>query len=115
LNWEELNANYTLIHVVETVGAIIYGGNIDDHETLRLMKNYYWNTKKCSRSKGYKVETKLGFGKPNKVIPSIINEGQYDVLVMGTHGHTGLNDLLFGTTVDKLRHKISIPLLIVKN
>jgi manganese transport protein len=33
---------------------------------------------------------------------------------MGTHGHTGFKDLIFGTTVDKLRHKISIPLLIVK-
>ena len=43
------------------------------------------------------------------------NEGNFDVLVMGTHGHTGFKDLLFGTTVDKLRHKIGIPLLIVKN
>jgi hypothetical protein len=33
---------------------------------------------------------------------------------MGTHGHTGFKDLIFGTTVNKLRHKISIPLLIVK-
>jgi manganese transport protein len=27
-------AKYTLIHVVETVGAMLYGENIDDHETL---------------------------------------------------------------------------------
>lgn len=108
-----IEAKYTLIHVVETVGAIIYGGNIDDHETLvdeKLLLEY----KEMLSSKGYKVETKLGFGKPNKVIPSIINEGQYDVLVMGTHGHTGLNDLLFGTTVDNVRHKIKIPLFVIK-
>jgi len=108
-----IEAKYTLIHVVETVGAIIYGGNIDDHETLvdeKLLLEY----KEMLYSKGYKVETKLGFGKPNKVIPSIINEGQYDVLVMGTHGHTGLNDLLFGTTVDNVRHKIKIPLFVIK-
>jgi manganese transport protein len=49
------------------------------------------------------------------VIPKIINDGHFDILIMGTHGHKGLKDLLFGTTVDKLRHKISIPLLIVKN
>ena len=108
-----IEAKYTLIHVVETVGAIIYGGNIDDHETLvdeKLLLEY----KEMLHSKGYQVETKLGFGKPNKVIPSIINEGQYDVLVMGTHGHTGLNDLLFGTTVDNVRHKIKIPLFVIK-
>lgn len=108
------DAKYTLIHVVETVGAMVYGKNIDDHETLidaKLLKEY----KKMLSEKGFKVKTELGFGTPDKVIPEIINKGNFDVLVMGTHGHTGLKDLLFGTTVDKLRHKISIPLFIVKN
>lgn len=108
------DAKYTLIHVVETVGAMIYGKNIDDHETLidaKLLKEY----KKMLSEKGFKVKTELGFGKPDKIIPEIINKGDFDVLVMGTHGHTGFKDILFGTTVNKLRHKISIPLLIVKN
>ena len=108
------NANYTLIHIVETVGAIIYGSKTDDHETTideKLLLEY----QKMLTGKGFKVEIQLGFGKPDKAIPKIINEGDFDVLVMGTHGHTGIKDLLFGTTVNKLRHKISIPLLIVKN
>lgn len=109
-----IEANYTLIHVVETVGALIYGKNIEDHETLideKLLAEY----KEILSEKGFKIKTKLGFGKPNKVIPEIINKGNFDILVMGTHGHTGFKDLIFGTTVDKLRHKISIPLFIVKN
>lgn len=108
-----IEAKYTLIHVVETVGAMIYGKNIEDHETLidaKLLDEY----KVMLSEKGFKVKTKLGFGKPNKIIPEIINNGKFDVLVMGTHGHTGFKDLIFGTTVDKLRHKISIPLFIVK-
>ncbi len=108
-----IEAKYTLIHVVETVGAIMYGENVDDHETLideKLLLEY----QEMLVKKGFAVTTKLGFGKPNKVIPSIINLGTFDVLVMGTHGHTGLKDLIFGTTVDKLRHKIKIPLFIVK-
>ena len=109
-----IEAKYTLIHIVETVGAIMYGGNIEDHETTidkKLLLKYQETLKK----KGYKVDIELGFGKPNKALPKIINEGNFDILVMGTHGHTGFKDLLFGTTVDKLRHKISIPLFIVKN
>ena len=109
-----LEAKYTLIHVVETVGAMVYGKNIEDHETLidaKLLAEY----KAMLSLKGFKIKTKLGYGKPTKVIPEIINKGSFDVLVMGTHGHTGFKDLLFGTTVDKLRHKISIPLFIVKN
>lgn len=106
-------AQYTLIHVVETVGAMMYGEDIEDCETSideKLLKEY----KQMLTEKGFKVETILGFGKPNKAISKIINAGTFDVLVMGTHGHTGLSDLLFGTTVDQLRHQISIPLFIVK-
>ena len=106
-------ANYTLIHVVETVGAMVYGEQIDDHETLvdqKLLKEY----QEMLSENGFKVDVQLGFGKPNKVIPKIVNESDFDILVMGTHGHTGFKDLIFGTTVDKLRHKISIPLLVVK-
>lgn len=108
-----MEAKYTLIHVVETVGAMVYGKNIKDQETLidaKLLKDY----KEMLSEKGFNIKTKLGFGKPNNVIPEIINKGKFDVLVMGTHGHTGFKDLLFGTTVDKLRHKIAIPLFIVK-
>ena len=107
-------ANYTLIHIVETIGAIMYGENIEDHETTideKLLKEY----EVMLTEKGFKVDSKLGFGKPNATIAKIVNEGDFDILVMGTHGHTGFKDILFGTTVDKLRHKISIPLLIVKN
>ncbi len=107
-------ANYTLIHVVETVGAMVYGENIDDHETLvdqKLLKEY----QQILSEKGFKVNVQLGFGKPTKVISKIINAAEFDILVMGTHGHTGFKDLIFGTTVDKLRHKISIPLLVVKS
>jgi manganese transport protein len=108
-----INAEYTLIHVEESVGAMLYGENIEDHETLidkELLKEY----KEMLSEKGLKVTTRLGFGNPKKVIPEIINAGDFDILVMGTHGHTGFSDLIFGTTVDKLRHKISIPLLVVK-
>nr|WP_315213154.1 Nramp family divalent metal transporter [uncultured Flavobacterium sp.] len=113
-NMGGIDAKYTLIHVVETVGAMIYGKNVDDHETTideKLLLEY----KQMFREKGFRVKTQLGFGKPNKVIPKIVNKGNFDILVMGTHGHTGMKDLLFGTTVDKLRHKISIPLVIVNN
>lgn len=107
-------ANYTLIHIVETVGAMMYGENIEDHETHideKLLLQY----QNLLTNKGYKVKIELGFGKPHKYIPKIINEGEYDILVMGTHGHTGFKDLIFGTTVNQLRHKINIPLFIVKN
>ena len=106
-------ANYTLIHVVETIGAMVYGDNIKDQET-KIDEDLLLEYEKLLIEKGFKVTSQLGFGKPNKAISKIINQGNFDILVMGTHGHTGIKDILFGTTVDKLRHEISIPLFIVK-
>jgi manganese transport protein len=109
-----IEAQYTLIHVVETVGAMMYGENIENHERSldeKLLLEY----EEMLTLKGYKINTKLGFGEPSKCIPRIVNEGNFDILVMGTHGHKGFKDLVFGTTVDKVRHNIRIPLFIVKN
>lgn len=105
-------AVYTLIHVVETVTAMMYGSNTEDHETSvdeTLLLQY----KEGLTAKGYKIHTELGFGNPTRVIPQIVNSAKYDILVMGTHGHSGIKDILFGTTVDKVRHRIKIPMFLV--
>ncbi len=105
-------ASYTLIHVVESAGAMIYGKDIEDYETesdQRFLKAY--QTELSARD--YAIKTKLGFGSPKKSIPGIVNKGDFDLLVLGQHGHKGLKDLLFGTTVDAVRHKIDIPVFIV--
>lgn len=108
------DANYTLIHIVETVGAMMYGNDTSDHETS-VDKKFLMDYKKLLEEKGYQIDIKLGFGKPGKSIAKIVNEGNFDLLIMGTHGHTGFKDLIFGTTVDHVRHKIDIPLFLVKN
>ncbi|MEW5676646.1 Nramp family divalent metal transporter [Flavobacterium enshiense] len=107
-------ANYTIIHVVETVGAMVYGDEIEDFETSSD-SNYLQDYKKALEAKGYKVAIKLDFGSPKKSIAKIVNEGNFDILILGAHGHHWFKDLLFGTTVDAVRHSISIPLLIIKN
>ena len=106
------NAEYTLIHIVETPGAMIYGDEIDDYETES--DEAFLNTyKEKLEAKGFKVSVELGFGSPKKSIPKIVNASDFDLLVLGGHGHTGLKDLLFGTTVDSVRHKVKIPIYIV--
>jgi len=64
-------------------------------------------------ARGYKVDLKLGFGSPKKSIPAIVNKEKYELLILGSHGHKGFKDLLFGTTVDSVRHKVEIPVFIV--
>lgn len=106
------DAEYTLIHVVETPGAMLYGKDIDDYETGSDEK--FLNTyKKELNNRGYTVKTQLGFGSPKKSIPKIVNEGKMDLLVLGRHGHKAFKDILFGTTLDSVRHKVKVPVFIV--
>lgn len=109
------NANYTLIHVVETVGAMLHGDQASDFETASDMK-YLDDYKKALEEKGYNVTTQLSFGSPKKQIPLIVNNaGNFDILILGAHGHNWIKDLILGTTVDAVRHKVGIPVLIVKD
>jgi manganese transport protein len=106
------NTKLILIHIVETAGAIVLGEEIKDHESTSDIKqlNKYKN---YLIALGYDVETSLGYGNPKKQIPIIVNQNKAELLIMATHGHKGLNDFLFGTTLDKVRHNIKIPVLIV--
>ncbi len=106
-------AEYVLIHIVETAGARLMDSEIDDLETETDKQNLE-KYKTELASKGFSVEIKLGFGNPKKSIPEIVNSTNCDLLVMGAHGHRGLKDIILGTTLEAVRHNISIPLLIVK-
>jgi manganese transport protein len=112
LNQGGKSANYTFIHIVESAAARYLGKNTMDYETQidhdSLVK--YQNTLK---DLGYKVSIKIGFGNPASEIIKIISNQDVDLLVMGVHGHKGFKDLIFGTTVDAVRHRIKIPLLII--
>ncbi|MEK6780734.1 MAG: Nramp family divalent metal transporter [Bacteroidota bacterium] len=106
-------ANYLLIHVVETAGAIVYGSEIADHESsedAHALQQYM----KQLQEKNFQVEMRIGYGNPKKNIPKFVNEFNADLLVMGAHGHKLIKDLIFGTTVDTVRHRVNIPVLIVK-
>jgi manganese transport protein len=106
------SAEYILIHVVETAGARMMDSEIVDQETVSD-KNNLEHYKADLEAKGYTVHIKLGFGNPKKSIPKIVNDANCDLLVMGAHGHTGLKDIIFGTTLDAVRHRVKASVLIV--
>jgi len=107
------NATYLLIHIVESAGAIGMREEILDNETQYDKVNLA-KYKTELEAMGYVITTELGFGKSARVIPGIINRSDVDLLVMGAHGHKGLKDFLFGSTVDHVRHNVKVPVLIVK-
>lgn len=106
-------AHYTLIHVVETVGAHIYGQVISDKEAQTDQDRLAEYTR-LFEEKGFQAQSVLAYGKPADAIASALKGGPYDLLVMGTHGHGKIHDIVLGTTVERVRHLISIPLYVIK-
>lgn len=106
-------AHYTLIHVVETAAARYYGTDVLDHETQSDADNLEKYVQSM-KDQGYHAESKIGFGRPAKSIAQIVNDDKIDFLVMGSHGHKAIKDLIFGTTVNSVRHSVNIPVLVVK-
>lgn len=106
-------ATYLLVHVVETAGAMVYGSTIADKESSVdkvALKDYAAQL----IYKGYNVEIKMGYGNPKRKIPAMVKEFNANLLVMGAHGHNLIKDLIFGTTVDTVRHRVDIPVFIVR-
>jgi manganese transport protein len=50
---------------------------------------------------------------PRAEIVRAANLLQPDLVVMGAHGHTGIQDIIFGTTINGVRHKVKAPVLVV--
>mgnify|MGYP003340132998 FL=1 len=107
------NAMYYLIHISETANAQLLGKEAGDYETELDAENLKKYQSQIS-DWGYQCEIKMGYGRPRKEIARITRDCQADLLVMGAHGHKGIKDLIFGSTIDAVRHNLSIPILVVR-
>ncbi|MCD6069409.1 MAG: mntH [Bacteroidetes bacterium] len=105
------DCEYLLIHVVESTNALLYGkesGDLESAEDRAKLEDYKLQISQV----GYACSIQLGYGNPAKAIASIVNAKECSLVVMAGHGHKGIKDILFGTTLDKVRHGISVPLMI---
>jgi manganese transport protein len=105
-------ARYLLIHVVESASAHMLGRESDDLETrkdLERLDQY----RHALEEKGFTSYTALGHRHRSREIARIVNQQKADMLVIGSHGHTGLKDFIYGETVNAVRHEVKVPVLVV--
>lgn len=101
-----------LFHVVETAGALALGTEIGDTESCldhARLDHYALALGKHD----VEVQGELGYGDPVAVLAELVEKNGVDLLVVGAHGHRGIEDLLHGATIDKLRHRLKISVLVV--
>jgi manganese transport protein len=105
-------ATYILLHIVETVSASFSGSSTDDIETRKDKERLKVLAAQMQKM-GYHVQTEIGYQNRVNEIARIVKDVHADILVMGAHRHRGLKDILYGQTVNQVRHKVNIPVLIV--
>ncbi len=101
-----------LLHVVESPVARLVGAEAADRETLsdRAWLERYAN---LLREAGFEVACELGAGDPVRELERLVETTGAELLIIGSHGHRGLADIVHGSTVTALRHRISANVLVV--
>ena len=104
-----------LLHVEEGVTSQVYGQAVI-HGGSGTGRGNTWNESRRSlRDQGVSVETAITHSSsPTKEILRYAKEINPDLVIMGAHGHGGLKDLIFGTTISPVRHHLDVPMLIVR-
>jgi manganese transport protein len=106
------DTKFLIVHIVESVGSKWLGHETMDQE-VQEDAEHLTSYVSALREQGLQVEGRLGFGNRVDEIVRIVKESDSQLLIMGAHRHTGLKDLLYGETVDKVRHKLEIPVMVV--
>lgn len=67
------------------------------------------------KKSGVKVTTQVHFGTPAMVIPRVAKKSKADLVIMGTHGASGLREVFIGSNAEKIVRQSPSPVLVVKN
>jgi manganese transport protein len=109
------NAAVHLLHIEEGVASRFYG---DLSQTAEVAQGslYFDALLDAVRCAGIDARlTVLHGDSPKSSIVQHARELNPDLIVMGAHGHRGIQDLVFGATINEVRHAVTCPVLIVRN
>ncbi|GAB5541053.1 MAG: universal stress protein [Sandaracinaceae bacterium] len=91
-------------------GAMMAGPEFTTKVTAELQKAL---EELASRKSGVKLETHLLEGIPYKEVVRMTEELDADLVVMGTHGRTGLKHLLLGSVAERVVRSSKVPVITV--
>jgi nucleotide-binding universal stress UspA family protein len=83
-------------------------------EHIRIAKNELSVLESKSKDKNIKAKSSLVFNVGSENIASYINESEYELITIGSHGSSGIKEKLIGSNTQKVIRSSSIPVLVVK-
>jgi manganese transport protein len=105
-------AELVFVHVAESAASRWLGEQSLDSESREDTAALESLAREFSE-RGTRSFVRLGHGDPAREIARISREERADLLVTGSHGHTGLSDVVFGATISSVRHLVACPILTV--
>ena len=110
-----MNARLLLVHVADGFAARHFNDlQLRESEEIRDDRAYLARRTDELRQKGLEVDARLAMGDPATEIIKIAAQESVDLIAMSTHGHRFLSDIVHGTTVDKVRHTVRVPVLLLR-
>ena len=108
-------AELLLVHVADGWAARNFDElKLRESEEMQADRAYLDGLNKELTGAGFKVATRLAMGDPATELIKVAGDEHVDLIAMATHGHRLLGDLVHGATVDRLRHLVSIPVLLLR-
>jgi nucleotide-binding universal stress UspA family protein len=109
------NAKLMLVHVADGWAARNYEQlKLQESEEMKRDREYLTNLEGELRAEGFEVRSVLAMGEPSTEIIKLARAEPVELIAMSTHGHRFVSDLLYGSTADKVRHSVDIPVLLLK-
>ena len=108
-------AELLLVHVADGWAARNFDQlNLRESEEMTQDRAYLDRVQTDLSAQGLVVHAHLAMGDPANELIRVAEEAQVDLIAMSTHGHRFIADVLFGTTVNKVRHLVKIPVLLLR-
>ncbi len=108
-------AELLLVHVADGWAARNFDQlQLRESEEMKGDRDYLASLERDLTANGFRVATELAKGDPATELIRAAESARVDLIAMSTHGHRFLNDVLHGTTVDRLRHLVKIPVLLLR-
>jgi universal stress protein A len=112
---ELTRAELLLVHVADGWAARNFDQlKLRESEEMKVDRAYLERVASELSADSFKVEAVLAMGDPATELIRLAEERNVDLIAMSTHGHRFFNDLLRGTTVNKVRHVVKIPVLLLR-
>ncbi|PYK96424.1 MAG: universal stress protein [Verrucomicrobia bacterium] len=112
---KRLGSRLLLVHVADGwVARNFEQLKLAESEEMKSDRGYLEKTAAHLRAEGLEVSAHLALGDPPTEIIKTAQREQCDLIAMTTHGHRLIGDLIFGSTIHEVRHKTTVPVLLVR-